>query len=52
MLGLFLNTLNADYEYSRSDTDKLPLPIQMQLPKKLELFSRISIAFSESALNF
>ena len=33
------NTLTANYEYSRSNTDNLPLPVQMQLSEKLETFS-------------
>ena len=44
--------LTADYEYSRSNTEKLPVPIQMQLPEKLETFSRFFIAFLESFSNF
>ena len=44
--------LTANYEYSRSNTDNLPLPVQMQLSEKLETFSRFFIAFLESALNF
>ena len=44
-----LNTLTANYEYSRSNTYNLPLPVQMQLSEKLETFF---IAFLESALNF
>ena len=38
--------------YSCSNTDKLPLPIQMQLIAKLETFSMVFIAILESALNF
>ena len=44
--------LTANYEYSRSNTDNLSIPLQMQLSKKLKTFSTFSIAFSESALNF
>ena len=44
--------LTANYEYSRSNTDNLPLPVQMQLSKKLKTFYRFFIAFFESALNF
>ena len=44
--------MTSDYEYSRSNTDKLRLPLQMQLPEKLETFSRFFIAFLESSLNF
>ena len=47
-----LNTLTANYEYSRSNTDNLPLPVQMQLSEKLETFSPFFIAFLESALTF
>ena len=52
ILRLLLNTLTADYEYSRSNVDKLPLPVQMELPGKLEIFSCFFIAFLESTLNF
>ena len=44
--------LTADHEYSCSNTDQLPLPVQMQLLKKLKLFSWFFIGFSESQLNF
>ena len=33
-LGLLLNTLTANYEYSRSNRENLPLPIQIKLTKK------------------
>ena len=46
------NTLTANYEYSRDNTDDLPLPVQMQLSGKLKVFSRFFIAFFESTLNF
>ena len=46
------NTLTANYEYSRSNTDNLPLPVQMDLSEKLETFYQFFIAFLESALNF
>ena len=52
ILGLLVNTLTTNYEYSHSNTDNLPLPFQMQLSKKLKRFSSLFIAFSESALNF
>ena len=44
--------MTADYEYSRSNTDKLSLPVQTQLPEELETFSPLFIAFLESSLNF
>ena len=49
---LKFNTLTANYEYSRSNTDNLPLPVQVQLSEKLKTFYKFFIAFSESALNF
>ena len=52
ILGLLVNTLTANYEYSRSNTDNLPLPLQMQLSENLKTFASFFIAFSESALNF
>ena len=49
-----VNTLTANYECSRSNSENLPLPIQMQkkLIEKLKTFSQIFIAFLELALNF
>ena len=44
--------MTANYEYSPTDTDNLPLPVQMQLSGKLQTFSRLFIAFLESAINF
>ena len=52
ILGLLFNTLTADYQYSRSNRENLPLPIQMQLFKKPKTFCCIFIAFLESTLNF
>ena len=46
------NTLTANYEYSCSDRENLPLPIQLQLSEKLKTFSQFFIAFLESTLNF
>ena len=48
----YFNTLTASYEYSCSNTDNLPLPVQMQLSEKLKTFSKFFIACFESALNF
>ena len=39
------NMLTANYEYSRSNRENLPLPIQMQLSEKPK-------TFLESTLNF
>ena len=33
-----INTLTANYEYSRSNRENLPLPIQIKLSKKLHFF--------------
>ena len=33
-LGVLVNTLTANYEYSRSNRENLPLPIQMKVSKK------------------
>ena len=46
------NTLTANYEYSRSNRENLPLPIQMKLSEKPKNFCQFFIAFLESALNF
>ena len=51
-ISKLINTLAANYEYCRTNTDNLPLPVQMQLSGKLKTFSEIFIAFSDSALNF
>ena len=40
------NTLTANYEYSRSNRENLPLPIQMQLSEKGKTFSQFFIAFN------
>ena len=40
--------LTANYEYSRSNKENLPLPIQMQLSEKRKTFCEFSIAFFES----
>ena len=52
ILALLVNTLTANYQYSRSITDNVPLQFQMQLSEKLKTFSAFFITFSESALNF
>ena len=50
ILGLLINKLTADYEYSRSNKENLPPPIYMQLPKKPKTFC-VVIEFLESTLN-
>ena len=49
---VLLNTLTADDEYSRHNRENLPLPIQVQLSKKPNIFFCFFIGFLESALNF
>ena len=44
--------MTADYEFSRSDADNLPLPVQMQLAAELHKFSQFLIEFLVLALNF
>ena len=51
ILTLCINMLTVD-EYSRSNRENLPLPIQMQLSKKLKAFCQIFSAFLKSTLNF
>ena len=48
LLGLLGNTLTANYEYSRSNRENLPLPIQIKLSKKDKPFA----AFYRSVLVF
>ena len=52
ILGLLVKKLTSDYVYSRNNTDKSPLPIQMQLTGKLQTFSLFFIAILQLALNF
>ena len=52
ILGLLLNTLNANYEYSRNNTDNLPLLVQIPLSGKLKTSSQFFIPFFGSVLNF
>ena len=52
ILGLLVNTSPADYKYSRSNRQNLPLPIQMQLSKKQKIFCSNFIAFLKFKLNF
>ena len=45
ILGLLVNTLTANYEYSRSNTDNLPLACEMELSEKLKRFFAFSWHF-------
>ena len=44
--------MTANYVYSRSNRENLPLPIQMQLSEKPKTFFEFFIAFLESKVNF
>ena len=52
ILGLLVNTLTGDDEYSRHNRKNLALAIQMQLSKKPKTFCCIFIAFLKSLLKF
>ena len=43
--------MTADYEYSPSNTDNLPLPVQMQLAQELQRFSSFFREVLQFALN-
>ena len=43
--------MTTDDEYSRSNSENLPLPIQRQLSEKLKTFSQFFIAILEGTLN-
>ena len=51
-LGLLVDTLTANYKYSCSNIENLPLAFQMILSEKLKQFSPFLVALSESGLNF
>ena len=44
--------MTANSEYSRSNRENLPLPVQMQLSEKPKTFCQFFIAFLESTLHF
>ena len=48
----FVNTLTLDDKYSVDKTENLTQPIQMQLSKKLEVFSEVFTAFLKNTFNF
>ena len=52
ILQLFANTLSTDDKYSLLKRDNLSQPIQMELSKKQNNFSRIFSAFFKSISNF
>ena len=52
ILGLLINTLTVNCEYSRSIRENLPLPIQMKLSKNPLIFCGIVLKCLESLWNF
>ena len=52
ILGLLGNTLTANYKYSRSNRENLPLQIQTKLSEKTRCFCGIFFQFLQSTLNF
>ena len=51
ILGLLINTLTVNYEYSRSIRDNLPLPIHIKLSKKPLIFCGTLLKCLESIWN-
>ena len=52
ILGLFVNTFTANDKHYLLNGDNLAQRIQMQLSQKQKTFSRFSLAFLKSILNF
>ena len=52
LLGQFINTLTADYKYSRQNLEKFSQQVPMHTSLKLKTCSRFLIAFLKSPLNF
>ena len=51
VLGQFVNTLTADYKYSRQNRENLSQEVPMQTSLKLKTCSRFFFAFLKSILN-
>ena len=51
ILGLFVNTFNAEYTYSGRNMKILTQQVQKPLPLKQKTFSRFFIAFLKSTWN-
>ena len=51
LLGQFVNTLTADYKYSRQNWENLWQQVPMQIFLKLKTWSRFFIALLKSTLN-
>ena len=52
MLGLLVNTLDADHKCPFLNTDNLTIPIQIQLSQKQNTFSQLLTRIMKSRLNF
>ena len=52
ILGLLVNTLTADKNYSLRDIEKLPQLIEMQFSKKQKPFPQFFPAFLQHTSNF
>ena len=52
ILEQLVYTLTPNYEYSRSNRENLPLPIQIESSKKPETFCTIWLTALESTGNF
>ena len=52
ILGVFANTLIADWKYNVQDYENLPLPIQIEPSEKGKTFSQFFVPFLESKSNF
>ena len=51
ILGLFVNTLTAEYTYSRRDIQTFTQKVQTSLPLRQKTFSGFFIAFLKSTWN-
>ena len=51
ILGLFDNSLTANYEYFRSKRENLPLPIEIKVSEKPEMFCGTFLQFLRSKLS-
>ena len=52
ILGLLVNTITANFQYSCSNRQNLQLPIQMQLFGKPKIFCQVFVSILKSTLNF
>ena len=51
ILGLFVNTLTAEYKYSRRNVQTFAQPVQTPIPLKQKTFSGFFIPFLKSTCN-